>query len=238
MQVVALSSSRVDNSKYLEPAIPFVKNLFGDKPFNLVFIPFASVGSYVEYYENVKGAFAGLPYSITMATPQNARELIEGCDGLMVGGGNTFKLLHDLYEVGLIELISGKVKSGMPYLGWSAGSNILGPTLCTTNDMPIVQPQSFKALNIFSFQINPHYHNQCIQGFNGETRDQRIEEFLTLNKEATVMALPEGSALVMRGEVITYCGSQGSFFSIIGEKVNIETIADGQHLEFFQLSMS
>lgn len=234
MNVVALSSSRVDHSAYLEPAIPYLNELFGTKPVDIAFIPFASVGSYQEYYRKVSEAFSGFPYNIKMASLQNAKQLIGDCEGVMVGGGNTFKLLHDLYEADVIGLIRHRVKSGLPYLGWSAGSNVLGATIGTTNDMPIIYPESFKALGIFPFQINPHYHNHSIHGFNGETRDQRIEEFLTLNKDATVVAIPEGSALVMNRGLITYKGIGGARFFVEDGSVDSIVMHNGFHIELRQ----
>lgn len=236
MQVVALSSSRVSNSSYLETAIPFVDELFGTKPVNLAFIPFATVGSTQEYYNKVKEAFSKFPYQIHKVTPQNGKELLESCDGVLVGGGNTFKLLHDLYETNIFELLKSRVREGLPYLGWSAGSNVLGATICTTNDMPIIQPKSFNALNIFPFQINPHYHNHQIDGFNGETRDQRIEEFLTLNQTSTVIAIPEGSALIQRGGVITFSGKEGTRFCISDGVLQREIVVNGGNVEFSQPS--
>lgn len=212
MKILALSSSRAGNSGYLEPAIPFVKELTADEDIRFAFIPFASVGSGNDYYQRVKTGFTKLPLLIEPATSGNAREVIERCGGIMVGGGNTFKLLHDLYELDIIELIRAKVKSGTPYIGWSAGANILGPTIATTNDMPIIQPKSFNALNIFPFHINPHYYNQPVAGFNGETRDQRIEEFLAMNSNSEVVALPEGAALMMRGDKIEVMGRESFRF--------------------------
>ncbi len=231
MDVVALSSSRVGNSSYLEPAIPYLKELFGTRLIDIAFIPFATVGSFQDYYEKVTEAFSGFPYNIHLATSQNVKQLLENCKGVMVGGGNTFKLLHDLYSTDAIELLRTKIKEGIPYLGWSAGSNILGGTICTTNDMPIIYPKSFKALGIFPFQINPHYHNHSIQGFNGETRDQRITEFLTLNKNTSVVAIPEGSALVMKRGVVTFRGEEGTRFFEVDGTVKKEVVQNGNRID-------
>lgn len=231
MQILALSSSRAGESAYLEPAIPLIKNLLGEGSLHLAFIPFASVGSPEEYFQKVNDALRTLPYSIELVSEKNAVNSIENCDGILVGGGNTFKLLHDLYELELIDLIRRRVSEGLPYIGWSAGSNILGATINTTNDMPIIQPKSFEALNIFSFQINPHYQNDSTPGFNGETRDQRIEEFLMLNKKASVIALPEGCALVLKDDKIIYSGVlNGIHFSYSSNEIRKQTLVQGKEV--------
>jgi dipeptidase E len=205
--ILALSSSRVGDSKYLEKALPLIIQFLGERSLSIAFISFAFVDENNEsLIKMVKDAFASTSYTITPVNFTNAKEIIEKADVIMVSGGNTFKLLHNIYQADIFNLIKTKVNSGTPYIGWSAGSNITGATICTTNDMPIIQPQSFKALEFFPFQINPHYYNVQIEGFNGETRDQRLEEFLKLNPGQTVLGLPEGTALLLRNNILQFIG--------------------------------
>lgn len=211
MNILALSSSRTGNSGYLQTALPLIHKLLGDKQLHIAFVPFATVESQQDYYDKVSMALSSLPHKVSRVTRENGCELVSSCDAIMVGGGNTFKLLHDLYEADLVGLIREKVTGGMPYIGWSAGANILGPTIGTTNDMPIIQPQGFDALNIFPFQINPHYFNQPIEGFNGETRDQRLKEFLAINPSKKIIGLPEGTSLVANGKKIIFQGTDAGF---------------------------
>lgn len=207
IKILAFSSSRVGIGGYLESVAPVVKNFLGNAPLQVAFIPFASVNTnYVEYTDMVRKGLSALPVSVKTVTTANAKETIEKADVIMVGGGNTFKLLHDLYYLSLMEVIKNKVGFGTPYIGWSAGSNIVGETICTSNDMPIIYPDSFNGLSFLPFQINPHYYNQPVVGFNGETRDQRLSEFLQLNQHKKVVALPEGTALKLEDEQLTSIG--------------------------------
>lgn len=219
-RILAFSSSRVGNGGYLESAAPVIGSFLGKKPLQIAFIPFAGVGIDPDAYTNkVRAALLAYPYRINTVTAENAQSCIATADVIMTGGGNTFKLLHDLYAYDLLSLIREKVNAGTPYIGWSAGSNILGPGIGTTNDMPVIEPESFKALGIFPFQVNPHYYNIRPEGFNGETRDQRLEEFITVNPELKIVALPEGTWLQQDGTIIQFAGiANGFIFSLQGKQ--------------------
>lgn len=235
-QILALSSSRVGNEAYLETASSLIKKFLGNKPLQIAFVPFALVNkNYNEYVNNVRTALKGLPYIIRLADQNNAKKIIEQSDVIMVGGGNTFKLLHDIYEAGIFDFIRTKINAGTPYIGWSAGSNILSPTIGTTNDMPVIQPESFNAFGVFPFQINPHYYNQKPEGFNGETRNQRLFEFLAMNPLLNVIGLPEGTALQLQKATLQFIGNQpGMLFSKKDkyEEPIIKQIEPGEDLSF------
>ena len=206
-RVLVFSSSRAGNGGFLSSAVPVIKNFLGDSALNIAFLPFASVGNdYDEYASMVKAGLASLPHVIHTIKPENAKAIIDQADVIMVGGGNTFKLLHDIYKYQLLDLIRDKINTGVAYIGWSAGSNITGPTIATTNDMPVIEPKSFNALGLLPFQINPHYTNKKIEGHNGETRDQRLQEFLILNPGVPVIALPEGTSLLLDNGKLNFIG--------------------------------
>jgi dipeptidase E len=233
MKILAISSSRVGSGGFLENAIPLISRFLGADKLHIAFLPFASVQrSYDDYGSMVKEALSSLSTSISTASLDTARSVIEMADVIMVGGGNTFKLLHDIYHHGLFQLLQNKIRTGTPYIGWSAGANLAGRSISTTNDMPVIQPKSFTAFGFFPFQINPHYINQTVERFHGETRDQRLEEFVVLNPGIPVIALPEGTALQLDGSTLKFLGNKdGALFrSDKNQRPEKTTIAKGEDL--------
>jgi dipeptidase E len=235
MKILALSSSKAGNSGYLEKAADLIEDVLDNQALTIAFIPFASVEkTYDEFGGMVRTALRQITrHHIEIVKEANAKSLLEQCDAVMVGGGNTFKLLHHIYQYDLFDLINKKVRSGTPYIGWSAGSNLTGKTICTTNDMPIIQPKSFDAFGFFPFQINPHYINQATEGFHGETRDQRLSEFIYLNPKSKILGLPEGTALQLTDKKLHFIGpTPGAMFSFEQGKVLKDEIPLKQDLSY------
>jgi dipeptidase E len=205
MNVLMLSSSRVANEDYLQHAIPMLNQHLPNIK-ELLFIPFAGVSvSWDDYTTKVQHALPG--YQVKgIHQYSNAHQALENAQAILVGGGNTFNLLNELYHQDLLGKIKSQVNKGTPYVGWSAGSNICGNSIRTTNDMPIVQPPSFAALNLVPFQLNPHYTDYQAPGHNGETRAQRIQEFCILNPEMPVIGIREGGALLLQGNSLVLKG--------------------------------
>jgi len=205
MNVLMLSSSRVANEDYLQHAIPMLNQHLPNIK-ELLFIPFAGVSvNWDDYTKKVQHA---LPNYQVKGIHQfaNAHQALENAQAILVGGGNTFNLLNELYRQNLLGKVKSQINQGTPYVGWSAGSNICGNSIRTTNDMPIVQPFSFEALNLVPFQLNPHYTDYQAPGHNGETRAQRIEEFCILNPEMPVIGIREGGALLLQGNSLLLKG--------------------------------
>lgn len=207
LNLLMLSSSRCGNENYLESAGKLIlSHLSGID--HAVFIPYAGVTiGWDSYTEMVKQALPEIRidgihhFSDPLIAVQHAK-------AILVGGGNTFNLLNEIYQQNLLPQLQEKVTSGTPYVGWSAGSNICGNSIRTTNDMPIIQPPSFDALNLVPFQLNPHYSDYQPPGHNGETRAQRIAEFCQLNPDMPVIGIREGSALIRKGQHLTHCGEE------------------------------
>ncbi len=210
MRLLLISNSTNYGEEYLAWPRPFISDFMastGAK--NILFVPYAGVGlspdgnidsSYNLYEARVKAVFAELGYNIySVHREKDPVKAVNEAEAIAVGGGNTFHLVYMMYKTGIMSAIRGKALDGTPYMGWSAGSNVACPTLMTTNDMPIIEPESFKCMNLVPFQINPHYLDANPEGHGGETRQQRIEEFLVVNKEMTVAGLRESSLFEVDG---------------------------------------
>jgi dipeptidase E len=213
MQLLLLSSSRANNSAYLAPYMAWItQHLQGVD--ELLFIPYAGISiNYDDYLSTVQLALAPLGIKVRSLHQFNdAREAVAQAQAIAVGGGNTFHLLYQLYQQDIVQLIKKRVTEGVPYIGWSAGSNIAGATIRTTNDMPIIEPASFNALNLLPLQLNPHYTDYKPEGFHGETRDMRLAEFMQLHPATPIIALPEGTALKRSGNSLTLLGTGGYLF--------------------------
>ena len=181
---------------YLEWPQSYLKSFLKDIE-ELLFIPYAGVTmSYDEYTDSVSKALETTNTKVVgIHTLLDKQAAIENAQCIAVGGGNTFHLLYCMQKANIVEAINKAVKNGASYIGWSAGSNVACPTIMTTNDMPIVEPDSFSALNLIDFQINAHYTTKTISGHGGESRDLRLKELLTINVDMKVVGLPEGKLL-------------------------------------------
>lgn len=209
-KLLLISNSTNYGEQYLEYTKPSIKDFLGDSVREVLFIPYAGVSiSYDEYTEKVASVFLKLGYAVRSVHQENDPvAAVEGAEAIVVGGGNTFHLVHMMHETGVMDAIRKKAENGTPYIGWSAGSNVACPSLKTTNDMPIVQPKSFETLGLVPFQINPHYTDAIIPNHNGETREDRIREFLEANPDIIVVGLKEGTMLRIDKGNVEYIGSK------------------------------
>lgn len=208
-KLIIASTSTIYNQDYLEYLLPTLESHFSSTK-SIVFIPYARPSgiSHDEYTQKVQIAFSKIGISVKgIHEFENPREAILNAEGIFTGGGNTFLLVKQLYSNAVLEAVIEAVNNGIPYLGCSAGSNICGLTMETTNDMPITYPPSFKTFGFVPFNLNPHYLDP-IEGSThmGETRETRINEFHTLNSQP-VVGLREGSWLEVYGDTITLKGN-------------------------------
>ncbi|WP_103573758.1 dipeptidase PepE [Campylobacter concisus] len=203
-----ISASSYQDTGYLRHCKNWVKDFLGESgKEEILFIPYAGVRRTNDEYEQKVIDRLKNKNIKSIHHYEDKISAIKNASSIAVGGGNTFMLLYTLYKLNLIEPIKEAVAKGTKYFGWSAGANIAGKTMMTTNDMPIIMPKSFESLNIFPYQINPHFISGKLAGHNGESREERLEEFLIANPNDTIYALPEGTALLIEGneaEVIGY----------------------------------
>lgn len=193
-----ISSSSYQDTGYLRHCKNWVKDFLGESgKEEILFIPYAGVRRTNDEYEQKVIDRLKNKNIKSIHHYEDKISAIKNASSIAVGGGNTFMLLYTLYKLNLIEPIKEAVANGTKYFGWSAGANIAGKTMKTTNDMPIIMPKSFDSLNIFPYQINPHFISGKLAGHNGESREERLEEFLIANPKETIYALPEGTALLI-----------------------------------------
>lgn len=206
--LIIASTSTLHNGSYLDYLLPTLKEHFKNVK-ALLFVPYARPSgiSHDEYTAKVKSVFEKIGIDVKgLHEFENPKEAIEQAEGIFTGGGNTFLLVYQLYKNDVMNTLQQALKKGTPYLGTSAGSNITGLTMQTTNDMPIVYPPSFKTLGMIPFNLNPHYLDpQPDSTHMGETRETRINEFHKIHT-IPVLGLREGSWLDVKGEKIILKG--------------------------------
>ena len=209
MKLLLISNSTNAGEEYLRYPLPAIEK-FLQGVSEIVFVPYAAVTfSYAAYEKKVQARLSEIGIRVkSVHKVKDPVKMIREAQAICVGGGNTFALTKKMQEQGLMKAILKKIKAGTPYVGWSAGSNVSCPTICTTNDMPIVEPESFRAIGAIPFQINPHYLDANPEGHAGETREQRILEYITANPKRWVVGLREGCILHYENEKLELIGSR------------------------------
>lgn len=208
MNCLLISNSTMAGEPYLDYPKHDIAEFLGKEKVTALFIPYAGVSfSWDEYETKVKTRFNEVGHDvIAIHKFDDPVKAVKEADAIVIGGGNTWNLLHEMRKNKLLEPIREKVKGGTPYIGWSAGSNVTCPTIKTTNDMPIIDPMGMDALNLIPFQINPHFLDKKAQGHAGESREDRINEFLVLNQNMPVAGLREGCMFILKNDKLSLKG--------------------------------
>lgn len=232
--LIIASTSTLHAGGYLEYLLPELSAHFKNVK-TLLFIPYARPSgiSHEEYTSKVSAAFAKINIAVKgIHEFENPAEAIKNAEAIFTGGGNTFLLVSQLYRYNLMTLLTETLKNGTPYLGTSAGSNITGLTMQTTNDMPIVYPPSFQTLGMIPFNLNPHYLDPDTNSKHmGETRETRIQEFHQFNS-LPVLGLREGSWLDVKGEKIILKGELSA--RLFKQNQNPEELAPESDLSYLK----
>lgn len=228
-QILIASTSTVHGSGYLEYLLDSLKVHFRNAN-TILFIPYARPGgiSHQDYTEIVRIAFSKINKAVKgIHEFDNPKDAIKSAEAIFTGGGNTFVLVNQLYKNNLMSELRSTIESGTPYLGTSAGSNICGLTIGTSNDMPIMYPPNFNALGLIPFNINPHYLDpEPGSTHMGETRETRIIEFHEFNSQP-VIGLREGSYLEVKGSKIVLMGPlKARIFEKNRQPYELETMSD------------
>lgn len=210
MRLLLISNSTNAGEAYLDYPKYNIRDFLGSRSIECLFIPYAGVTiNFDDYEARVKERFAEVGHRITSVHhAPDPIAAVQSAEAIVVGGGNTFQLIKMIQEFGLIDPVREKVLGGTPFVGWSAGSNVCCPTIRTTNDMPILEPESFNAFNLIPFQINPHYTDVNPPGHAGETREDRIMEYLAANPGDTVLGLREGCMFTVEGKQMKLTGER------------------------------
>ncbi|MGW8314898.1 MAG: dipeptidase PepE [Bacteroidales bacterium] len=210
MRLLLISNSTNAGEPYLDYPKKQIAAFLGPDPVDALFIPYAGVTiPFDTYASRVNERFTEVGHRIhSIHHAPDPVAAVESAEAIVVGGGNTFHLIKLIQENRLIGPVREKVLSGTPYVGWSAGSNVTCPTISTTNDMPIVEPEGFQAFNLVPFQLNPHYTDLNPPGHAGETREDRIMEYLAANPEMTVLGLREGCMFRIEGTRMRLIGER------------------------------
>lgn len=231
-RLLLLSNSTNYESGYLEHARGMIKDYLGDGVKKVLFVPYAGVTiTWDKFTDVVSTVYRELGYEMeSIHNFDDPVDAVQNAEAIAVGGGNTFHLLKTMYATNVVDAIRARVLEGAPFMGWSAGSNVAGPTIRTTNDMPIVQPPTFDALGLVPFQINPHYTDAVLPNHKGETRADRLMEFVEANPGMTVVAIREGSVLRVEGNRIELLGDKDARVFLKGRDVSDH--APGDSLQF------
>jgi dipeptidase E len=234
-RVLLISNSTLYGSAYLDHAETEIRNFLGEKK-RVLFVPYALYDRDA-YAATAKDRFERMGHELTsIHRAADSVAAVNDTEAVFIGGGNTFRLLKALYDFRVLEPIRRRVNSGMPYIGSSAGSNVAGPTIKTTKDMPIVQPASFDALGIIPFQISPHFQDPDPNSTHmGETQEERIRTFLEEN-DTPVAGLREGAMVRIEGSVMTLKGSSGA--RIFRKGLDPIETTPGQRLDQFFVTQS
>ena len=223
--ILLISNSTLHGSGFLDHAETEIRDFLGQVR-RVLFVPFA-LQDQDGYAARVRDRLKLMGYEVeSIHQTSDKQKAVNDTESIFIGGGNTFRLLKSLYEFDVLDLIKIRADEGMLYMGSSAGSNVAGPTIRTTNDMPIVEPPSFDALGLVSFQINPHFLDPDPNSKHmGETREERIVQFLEDN-ETPVVGLREGAMLRIENGTTTLKGSTGArIFRRGHEPVEIKPVA-------------
>ncbi|MFL6589079.1 MAG: dipeptidase PepE [Chthoniobacterales bacterium] len=209
VRILLVSNSTIHGRGYLDHVETQIREFLGGAG-TVLFFPYA-LHDHDIYAGKAAGRFAEMGYAMTSAhSTSDPRKAVANADAIFIGGGNTFRLLKALQDLDLIDPIRKRIRDGAPYIGSSAGSNVAGPTIRTTNDMPIVQPRSFEALGLVPFQLNPHFQDPDLNSTHmGETREERITQFHEENR-TPVLGLREGAWIIAEGGSVTLKGENGA----------------------------